>query len=301
MSGGTYYELTVRASPETEEGIGEFLFGAGSLGLVTDEPPDRRPGVIIRASFPASADTAAIVASLRRYLAELAMLGLPVEASLVEVRQLPLEDWGRSWKEHFKPLPVGKRLIIAPPWEEGPFPPNRLLLRIDPAMAFGTGHHATTRMCLEALERLIGEWSGAAPPTVLDLGTGTGILAIAAAGLGSGSVLALDTDPEACDAARKNLARHPTASRVRVVQGGIDQLAATQLFDLILANLDTKTLRPLCPTLRSRLAPRGHLVTTGIPVEDEALVAESIHAAGLAVADRQAQEGWLCLVLQKSA
>ena len=301
MSDGIYHELTVYASPETEEGIGEFLFGAGALGLVTDDPSDQRPGVIIRASFPGSAEPATIVAGLQRYLAELAQLGLPVEESLIEARQLPLEDWGRSWKKHFKPLPVGKRLIIAPPWEEGPFPPDRLLLCIDPAMAFGTGHPATTRMCLEALERLMAHWSGAAPPTVLDLGTGTGVLAIAAASLGAGSVLALDTDPEACDAARKNLARHPIASRVQVVHGGIDQLGAAHSFDLILANLDTKTLRPLCSILQSRLSAHGHLVTTGITIEDEGLVTGAIQAAGLLVVEREAQEGWLCLVVGKNA
>jgi ribosomal protein L11 methyltransferase len=300
MSDGIYHELTVSAAPETEEGIGEFLFGAGAVGLVTEEPPDRRPGVIIRASFPGSAEPATIVAGLQRYLAELDLLGLPVEPSTVEVRQLPLEDWGRTWKEHFQPLPVGKRLLIAPPWEEGPFPPDRLLLWIDPAMAFGTGHHATTRMCLEALERFMGTWSGTAPPTVLDLGTGTGVLAIAAAALGAGSVLALDTDPEACDAARKNLARHAAASRVQVIPGGIDRLATACRFDLILANLDSQTLRPLGATLRAHLSPHGQLVTTGITVEDEALVTEAIQAAGLAVVAREAQDGWLCLVLRST-
>jgi len=298
VSEGAYHELTVHASPETEEAIGDFLFGAGALGLATDDPPDQRPGVIIRASFPGSTEPATIVAGLQRYLAELALLGLPVEGSPIEVRQLPIEDWGRSWKEHFKPLPVGKRLIIAPPWEEGPFPPDRLLLWIDPAMAFGTGHHATTRMCLEALERFMAQWSGAAPPMVLDLGTGTGILAIAAASLGAGSVLALDTDGEACDAAQKNLARHPVGSRVQVIHGGIDQLGAASRFDLILANLDTKTLQPLCSTLRSRLSSPGHLVTTGITVEDEALIIQAIQAAGLLVVDREIQEGWLCLVVK---
>jgi ribosomal protein L11 methyltransferase len=301
MPDATYHELTVYASRETEEGIGEFLFGAGALGLATDEAPERRPGVIIRASFPGSAEPARIIAGLQRYLAELALLGLPVEGSPIEVRELPIEDWGRSWKEHFKPLPVGTRLIIAPPWEEGPFPPDRVLLWIDPAMAFGTGHHATTRMCLEALERLMAQGSGTPPPLVLDLGTGTGILAIAAARLGAGSVLALDTDPEACEAARKNLARHPIGSRVQVIHGDIDQLGATPRFDLILANLDTKTLRPLCSTLQPRLSPRGHLVATGITAEDEALVTQAIQAAGLLVVDREIQEGWLCLVLRKGA
>lgn len=300
MPDGTYHELTIYVSPETEEAIGDFLFGAGALGLVTDDPPDCRPGMLIKASFPGSAEPATIVAGLQRYLAELAQLGLPVARSPIEIRQLPLEDWGRSWKEHFKPLPVGKRLIIAPPWEGGPFPPDRLLLWIDPAMAFGTGHHATTRMCLEALERLMTQGPDPASAVVLDLGTGTGVLAIAAASLGAGSVLALDTDPEACEAARKNLARHPVASRVQVIHGDINQLDAARRFDLILANLDTKTLQPLFSILRSRLSPQGHLVTTGITVEDEPRVARAIQAAALFIVDREAQEGWLCLILRST-
>jgi len=298
MSEMTYHELTVLVSPETEEAIGDFLFGTGALGLVTGDLPDGRPGVLIRASYPGPTVLAPISAGLQQYLAELARLGFPIMEGTIEVRELPLEDWGRSWKEHFKPLPVGKRLIIAPPWEEGPFPATRLLLRIDPAMAFGTGHHSTTRMCLETLEGFMEQRSSSPPPIVLDLGTGTGILAIAAATLGAGKVLALDTDPEACDAARRNLAGHSIATRVRIVSGSLDAIDANHRFDLILANLDTKTVRPLFPTLRARLSRDGCIIATGITTEDEAVILEAVCAAGLAIIHRQAQEGWLCFVLK---
>ena len=297
----TYLELTVSASPETEEAIGDFLFGAGALGLVTADLPDGRPGALIRASLPGAIAPDLIVASLRRYLADLDALGFPIREGPIEVRELPLEDWGRSWKEHFKPLLVGKRLIIAPPWEDGPFPPDRQLLRIDPAMAFGTGHHATTRMCLEALEAFMEQRPSAPPPIVLDLGTGTGILAIAAAVLGAGTVLALDTDPEACDAARKNLAGHPIASRIQIIQGGVERLGPSPHFDLITANLDTKTLRPIFSALRAQLSPEGRIITTGITVEDEPAIAAALSAAGLTPIARQAQEGWLCFVLTNKA
>jgi ribosomal protein L11 methyltransferase len=254
--------------------------------------------VVIRASYPGSAALRPTVAGLQQFLADLASFGFPIMEGAIEIRELPLEDWGQSWKEHFKPLPVGKRLIIAPPWEEGPFPPDRQLLRIDPAMAFGTGHHATTRMCLEALEGFMKQWSSSAPPIVLDLGTGTGILAIAAAALGAGTVVALDTDPDACDAARKNLAGHPVASRVQVIQGGIDRLGASHRFDLITANLDTKTLRPLFSFLRALLSPGGRIIASGIIIEDEALVTEACQTARLVLVNREIQEGWLCLTLK---
>jgi ribosomal protein L11 methyltransferase len=191
--------------------------------------------------------------------------------------------------------------MIAPPWEDGPFPPGRQLLRIDPGMAFGTGHHATTRMCLESAERFLEEWPAHAAPIVLDLGTGTGILAIAAASLGAEKVFALDTDPEACDAARKNLAGHALATRVQIIPGSLEALDAGLRFDLILSNLDTRTLRPLFSALRARLSRDGCIMATGITTEDEEGILEAVRAAGLAIIDRRAQEGWLCLILRNKA
>ena len=203
--GNGYVEVSVVARSEAEEGLCDFLFSEGALGLVTEDLPGEPTRIRIRASFPGTAPVGPLVERLRVYQESLQALGLCRTTGTIEVRDIPVEDWGRTWKEHFKPLPVGRRLVIAPPWEDGPFPENRLVVRIDPAMAFGTGHHATTRMCLEALEAFMDGWpENQGGPVVLDVGTGTGILAIAATFLGAKRVVALDTDPEACDATRKN-------------------------------------------------------------------------------------------------
>jgi ribosomal protein L11 methyltransferase len=238
-----------------------------------------------------------LVEGIRRYQDSLVALGFPKAVGGVEVREVPLEDWGRKWKENFKPLPVGHRLLIVPPWETALSPHDRLVIWIDPAMAFGTGHHATTQMCLEALEDFMDKWVETRRPVVLDVGTGTGILAIAAAALGADRVVAIDTDPEACDAARRNLLRCEHRDRVEVVCGGMGILDRKALFDLILANLDTRTLSLLFPTLAARLAPAGRLIASGIPVQDETPITSALRSTDLHVIDRQIEADWLCLTL----
>jgi ribosomal protein L11 methyltransferase len=294
---GTYIELSVAATIETEEAMCDFLFSEGALGLVTDGLPGVPPRTVIRASFDAGVPVGPLLRNLGRYRSALAALGLPVAADQIGVRELPLEDWGANWKQHFQPLPVGRRLLVTPPWEPGPLPQDRLVIRIEPAMAFGTGHHATTRMCLQALEACMAGRSARNGPMVLDVGTGTAILAIAAAALGAARVIALDTDPEALEAAAHNLVLNRMEGRVQVCRGGLAVLEQALRFDLILANLDTKTLCPLLDLLRERLAPGGRSIASGIPVEDEETVTTAALAAHLSLGSRRAEDGWLCLTL----
>ncbi len=292
-----YFEVSVVASSETQEALGDLLFSVGALGLVTDDGHGEPPRMTIRASFPASVSIGPLIERLRWYQNSLTALGLSGANGPIEVREIPVEDWGRNWKLHFKPLRVGRRLVVAPPWEGGPFPEGRVLIRIDPAMAFGTGHHATTRMCLEGLEAAADQWPDRRGPIILDVGTGTGILAIAAASLGARRVVAIDTDPEACDAARKNLAMHDCGGRVQLLCGGIESLDPRRRFDLILANLDTRTLCPLFPALGHLLAPRGRMIAGGMPVEDEETVTTALPPSLLRILHRRVEEEWLCLTL----
>ena len=289
-----YVEVRVPGTGETDEPLADFLFSEGALGLLTEDAPGGTGGVLIRATFRGTVPIESIVARLRAYLKALGTLGLTTATGHIEVRAIPIEDWGRAWKAHFGPLPVGRRLVIAPPWEAGPFPADRRIVRIDPGMSFGTGHHATTRMCLEALEAFLEGWRGPRPPHVLDVGTGTGILAIAAAALGAGRVVALDSDAEACAAAASNGALNAGADRVRILCGGPEVLKAGAAFDLVVANLDAKTLYLLVDILRGLLACRGCLVISGVLMEEEDEI-RSAARPGLQVIARTEDEGWRCL------
>jgi ribosomal protein L11 methyltransferase len=299
--GEGYVEVSVVGTTETAEALADFLFSEGALGLVTEDPCEGRAGILIRASFPPGLPIKQLVVRLADYQRELEALGLAWGDGHIEVRTIPSEDWGRSWKQHFRPLPVGRRLVIAPPWEAGPFPEDRLAVRIDPGMSFGTGHHATTRMCLEALEAFLDQWRGDAGPRVLDVGTGTGILAIAAGVLGAERVVAVDTDPEACAGAMKNLALNHTRDRVQVLHGGVEALRPGMRFDLVVANLDTRSLRPVLNPIKTLLAPQGRLVASGILVEEEETLSGAARAAGFRVVTRQSDGEWLCLTLTPEA
>lgn len=292
-----YIEVCVSATTETEEGLSDFLFSEGALGLLTEDIPGHLTSLLIRASFAGSVAVQPLLERIKQYQDSLAALGFPKATGGVAVRELPLQDWGYKWKENFKPLPVGRRLLIVPPWETVPSPNDRLVIWIDPAMAFGTGHHATTQMCLQALEHFMDQWADTRRPVVLDVGTGTGILAIAAAALGADRVVAIDTDPEACDAARQNLVRCERRDRIEIIYGEVCTLDRNAPFDLILANLDTRTLSALFPPLAGRLTTTGHLVISGIPIQDEAAITSSLQSVRLHVIDRQEEADWLCLTL----
>lgn len=298
--GERYVELGIRATAETAEAFADFLFSEGALGLVTEDPRVGSSEILIRASFPETSSIESIVTRLKAYQHALAALRLPVAEERIEILQVSVVDWGQTWKEHFRPLSVGRRLIVAPPWEVGPFLRDRLILRIDPGMGFGTGHHATTRMCLEALEAFMEEWGEGEGPNVLDVGTGSAILAIAAVGLGAKRIVALDTDQESCETAMRNLGLNHLTDRVELVHGGVEALSRRLRFDLLLANLDTKTLLRLFDSLRILLTPRGRLVASGILVEDEERVGAVAGASGFQSVARQSDGEWLCLTLATS-
>jgi ribosomal protein L11 methyltransferase len=181
-----------------------------------------------------------------------------------ELRLIPAENWQENWKRNFKPQKITPSLVICPTWEEYQPKGREKVLRLDPGQAFGTGGHASTRLCLKILENL-SEGAGSFRQTfnrVLDVGTGTGILALAAALFNARSVLAIDTDPLAVAAARLHVAINGFDSIIRVEEGGPDSIQGP--FSLVLANLTLVDLLPLAEVLGNLLAPGGLLVLSGI-------------------------------------
>lgn len=292
MSRAAYWELRVAIRDEIAEGLTNFVWELGALGVV-EEAAASPDAARLRAFFPGSAPAAAVEERVQDYLQGLRQLGFPVagEASIVPVVE---EDWASAWRAHFTPLPVGRRLVVAPPWDL-PEPDGRVVLVIEPGRAFGTGHHGSTRGCLEALEALLEETT---PKTALDLGTGSGVLAIVAARLGVASVLAVDTDPDAIAAATANAAGNGTADRVRCVLGDVAELDVGPA-ELVMANLLTAAHLRLAPCYGRLVASGGTLVLGGILDAEAAEVATAVAVHGFAGEAVRLTDGWATLQMAR--
>ncbi|MFQ5879377.1 MAG: 50S ribosomal protein L11 methyltransferase, partial [Dehalococcoidia bacterium] len=209
------------------------------------------------------------------------------------------DDWAHAWKEFFPVLRVGRRLVIRPTWREHSPYEDDVVIHLDPGVAFGTGQHPTTRLCLQALEELT-----RAGMRVLDLGTGSGILAIAAAKLGATLVLALDIDPQATRAARENIWLNDVAEVVRAEEGSLGHAWPTHLpgqldFDLAVANISALAVCDLAAALATVLKPRGLAVVSGFTTESADAVARCLEAAGLTVERTDAEGEWQAIIARR--
>jgi ribosomal protein L11 methyltransferase len=294
-----YWALTVRLASEASDGVANFLSEAGATGVVEEGEVD---AIELRAFFPPGTDPVDVRGRLLVYLEALRALAVPVGPGAVRVTEVPDEAWADAWRAYFRPLPIGRRLLVCPPWEapdalRGRPDGSRLVLLIEPGRAFGTGSHATTRGCLELLERAL-----AATPAarVLDVGAGSGILAIAAARLGAASVVALDLDPDAVAATTANAARNAVADRVRAEIGSPEQWAGPPA-ELVVANLLASALVGLAPALAGCVTAPGRLIAGGLLAHEVPAVVGTFVAEGFRLVELVEHEGWASLLLQREA
>lgn len=212
------------------------------------------------------------------------------------VNVIRTEDWANNWKVHFKPVRIGQRLVIKPTWEDYQAAPEDLVIQIDPGMAFGTGAHPTTRMCLESLERICFEQRGGKlPDRVLDVGTGSGVLSIAAALMGATRITAVDIDPEAVTVTRENLELNGVHDLVAVSTTDLGDLPGE--YGVVLANILAEELVRLAPQLTAKVAPGGWLILSGILTEKEAFVCAGF--PGLTLVENPKELEWSCLTFRK--
>ena len=294
MSGrpASWLELTVGATADTSEALTNLLWELGALGVVEEETPGAPPR--LRAFFPETTRPGDLDAHVTAYLANLAARGFPT-AGAPHIAPLADEGWAEAWRVHFRPIPVGRRLIVVPPWNVVA-PDGRIPIVIEPGRAFGTGHHGTTAGCLVALENLV---DAETPRRALDLGTGSGVLAIAAARLGVDHVLAVDEDPDAIAAAEANAERNGVGDRVRCVLANADAPRGDPA-PLVLANLLSAAHHRLAIHYASLVAVGGALVLGGILDAEAGDVTLAVARTGFAPAERLSLDGWTTLVLRRS-
>lgn len=303
-----WLELAVEADIEAVEAVSEILGRVASGGtsvepafdLVDDGLGARvdpgRPAVVrgyVPAADTGAAETAAtLVADALGHLQAFELRGI----GDLRTRIVHEADWAEAWKAFFPVLRVGRQLIIRPTWRRHRARRGDVVIALDPGMAFGTGLHPTTRLCLAALEPLAAD-GGLRDARVLDVGCGSGILAIAAVRLGAASALGIDTDPIAVDATLANARRNRLGRRIAARAGTIP--TDEPGFDVVLANLIAGVLVPLAGGLRAELLPGGRLVASGIFVDREAEVRASFEAAGLELIDRAAEGDWIVMTCRR--
>jgi ribosomal protein L11 methyltransferase len=310
-STGTWLELAVAADVEAVEAVSEIL-GRVAPGGTSVEPAfeltdeglgarvDTSSPAIVRAYLPARDEAASTraIAVAAEALGHLQAFGLRPIGELT-TRLVHEADWAEAWKAHFPVLRVGRRLVIRPTWRRHRRRPDDIVLALDPGMAFGTGLHPTTRLCLAGVES-IADRGLLGDARVLDVGCGSGILAIAAAKLGAAEALGVDTDPIAIEATDANAARNRVGGGSRggraVVRSRAGSLPSGEPpFDVVLANLIAGLLVTLAPQLRDELLPGGLLLASGIFIDREPDVRAAFGSVGLDVGSRTVEGEWVAL------
>jgi ribosomal protein L11 methyltransferase len=299
-----WLEVTVPAAPNDIEAVADVLRRYSAGGVSIEEPLlSQGDSVSIDASRPALVRAYLRrderLPSRRRALRrDLSRLALDVALPRLRGRWVREEDWAEAWKRHFHIERIGRRLVVSPRWREYHPRPGEIVIRLDPGMAFGTGQHPTTRMCLLALERHV-----LAGCRLLDLGAGTGILAIAAAGLGAGEVIALDTDELAVDVTRDNLAANAVDGRVTVALGSLGSAWPLSdpyrgAFDRLVANISSAAVIELAPALVSSLKKGGIGIAGGISDRRCGECWQALQEAGANILQVMSEGDWRTLIFE---
>jgi len=309
-----WLKISVRVDPQLTDAVAAYLGDLAGSGLeITGVPngcsakgapfpEETLIAYLALDSAPADKDAAEKIEALRQFLTEVHAFFPGCPAPVFQTETIREEDWGRKWKSFFTTLQISPRLAIKPSWEVAAQPAcggshQGKIIEMDPGLAFGTGHHASTQLALLLLEELFLN-SLEKPGKVLDAGTGSGILAMACALFGAREVTALDIDADAVETARQNVGRNNLADRVSV--SGREISAMTPGFDLVVANITHDVLAVHAKLLASLMNPGGFLVLSGIlQGEQEHSIAEIYSAQGLVPIRTLARDEWVALEFHK--
>jgi ribosomal protein L11 methyltransferase len=292
-----WLKVSITTDPVLIDAIEDFMMGISGAGveLAVDQPGDT---ATLNAWFDKNQedqpDTNLILTQLASHLQELATI-FEVAVPTITTTFIEDEDWSATWKEHFKPFAIIPGLIIVPTWEEYQPKEQEQVIVMDPGMAFGTGHHATTSLSLQLVQAVL---SGKSNTSVLDVGTGTGILGMAAALFGASMVLAIDNDPEAVSAAKKNVAINKLQ---QIMEVQITPLASlTAPFSLVIANIVHDVLLELAPDLGRLTANGGQLILSGLLAGQQVTnIVACFTALGFSLNRQEQKKEWATLLFAK--
>jgi len=287
-----WWAVSLVVPTELGEAISNFLMEQGATGI--EEVDEDSKGIRLKTYFLQNGREKRGLRALQRYLSSLRMMDPEIPSIQIETTPIPDQDWGEGWKRFFRPVQVTSKFVVRPPWSSTRLKRNQIPIEITPGMAFGTGTHATTKLCIRALEKALKSKA----LTVLDVGTGSGILSIVAARLGAREVLGLDTDEEAAEIARGNVERNRVSDVVKIRKGSIAKIRTR--FDLVVANIDLKSLKRMRWPLLRHVRSRGFLILSGILEEERETICQYYLETGLLKGSEVTQKGeWVCLAFRK--
>jgi ribosomal protein L11 methyltransferase len=288
-----WVEVSVEVENEAVEAVTEVLSRYAHRGVVVEAGPDgwNAGPVLVRAYLPTDDELWAKKTAIQEALWHLGQICPLPEPSFRSVAE---EDWTEAWKKRLKVLRIGAHIVIQPSWLDYRPEPQDVVIRLDPGMAFGTGLHPTTQLCLCALEDYLQPGMD-----VLDLGTGSGILAIAAAKLKAEHVMAVDNDQQAAKVARRNVLTNQVQKTVQVRQGSLSAVSAR--YDLVVVNILPRVIVEMIQGgLSRRIRPGGVLISAGITVEKVSEVAAALQRDGLELVDQRQRDDWVSLIAKRA-
>lgn len=307
-------EISVLTTNEAVEAVSNIFHEAGASGVVIEDSsemtkdrenqfgeiyelnPDDYPaeGVIVKAYLPASSFLAETIEEIKLAIANLKNFDINVGKNILTTCEVNEEDWATSWKQYYHPIKVSERFTIVPTWEEyEPKSSDELIIELDPGMAFGTGTHPTTVMCLQALEKIVKPGD-----VVIDVGTGSGVLSIASAILQAKKVLALDLDMVAVKAAQQNCKLNHVEHIVDVRQGNLLESVKTEA-DVVVANILAEVIMTFTDDAYSILKPGGIFITSGIISAKKEDVKNALEKSGFDIEEVLMLEEWVSIIAKK--
>ncbi|AYE33366.1 50S ribosomal protein L11 methyltransferase [Clostridium septicum] len=307
---GTWIEVRVITKSEALEPISGIFYGLDCKGIAIEDPNDilgREQGpltwdfadinvlehkgtvAVVKAYFAEEDNIEEILVYINEKINELREIGIDVGEGKVENEKMFEEDWANNWKKYYKPTKVGDKIVVKPIWEEYEIKDNELLVELDPGMAFGTGTHETTRMCIQALERYVKEDS-----TVFDVGCGSGILAISAAKLGAKLAVGVDLDPVAVESAKENVGFN-NLDNIEILYGNLVEVIDGKA-DIVVANIIAEIICILTEDVKRVINDGGYFITSGIIHDRVEMVTNKLEETGFEVLEINKDGEWNCIV-----
>jgi ribosomal protein L11 methyltransferase len=291
-------ELCVSLNRQYAQAVAEFLIEEGSNnGIVEEKSPEDKDSAILKAYIKNDGERDGYVSRVAEYMMELfTAAGDTGSRPDISVNLIADEDWNKKWKSFFQPLNITERIVIKPSWKDYHRRQGEIIVELDPGMAFGTGTHPSTSMCLNMIDELERRLAPAGDLRLLDVGTGSGILAIAAAKLGFTDIVGIDVDQVAVRVAQKNAALNGSADSISFSNTPLRELQGE--YPVVVANILPHVLIYLKDHLTPRVAPGGFLILSGILITKAPEVVTAFSSELQFFKELQQQE-WSCLVFQK--